>query len=125
MADLGYDGGLTVAMQCSDLDKSLAWYTGVLGFTVLYKLDDMGWAELSTSVDRVNLGLSQVESHKPGPGPVPTWGVKDLDAARATLEAQGVKFDGDTQTIPDMVKLATFFDPDGNSLMLYQSLGDM
>ncbi|MFT5423182.1 MAG: putative enzyme related to lactoylglutathione lyase [Phycisphaerales bacterium] len=122
---LGYDGGLTLAAQCTNLDNALAWYTDVLGFTVLYRLDDMGWAELATPVARVNMGLSQVEKPTVGAGPVPTWGVTDIDAARAELEGKGVRFDGDTQTIPDMVRLATFFDPDGNALMLYQQLGDM
>ena len=40
----------------------------------------------------------------------------DLDAARDALESKGVEFDGDTRTIEGMVKLATFFDPDGNKL---------
>ncbi len=38
------------------------------------------------------------------------------------MESKNVRFDGETQTIPDMVKLATFYDPDGNALMLYQDL---
>ena len=83
----------------------------------------MGWCELSTSVDGVNVGLSQVESLKPG-GPTPTFGVTDIDQARSQLEGKGVRFDGDTIDIPQMVKLATFFDPDGNSLMFFQSLSD-
>jgi hypothetical protein len=33
-----------------------------------------------------------------------------------------VKFDGPTQEIPGMVKLATFFDPDGNAMMFFQDL---
>lgn len=120
-----YDGGLTISTNCSDLDRSVTWYTDVLGFTVLYKMDEMGWAELVSPVANVQLGLSQVESPKVGAGPVPTWGVKDIDAARSELESKGVKFDGETQTIPDMVMLATFFDPDGNAFMLYQSLAEM
>jgi predicted enzyme related to lactoylglutathione lyase len=54
----------------------------------------------------------------------PTFGVKDIEHARSQLEGNGVRFDGDTIEIPEMVKLATFFDPDGNSLMLYQTLCD-
>lgn len=57
-------------------------------------------------------------------GPTPTWGVKDVDAARKQLEGRGVKFDGDTLTFPGMVKLATFSDPDGEANMLYQSLAE-
>jgi len=125
MSALGYDGGLTLSTQVADLDKAIAWYTDVLGMSLLYKVDEIAWAELSSPVAKVNVGLSQVESPKVGAGPVPTWGVADVDASRTALEAKGVKFDGDTQTIPDMVKLATFFDPDGNAYMLYQQLGDM
>ena len=121
-SNLNYDGGLTLAMQVGDLDGALKWYQDVLGFSILYRLDDMGWAELATEVKGVTVGLSQVETPKVGAGPVPTFGVKDIDAARAKLEARDVRFDGATQVIPDMVKLATFYDPDGNALMLYQSL---
>jgi len=122
---IAYDQGLTCAMQCTDMDKSLAWYRDVLGFEVDYRLDDMGWCELKTGVPRVNVGLSQVEKPAVKGGATLTFGVKDIDAARKTLESSGVKFDGDTMTIPDMVRLATFFDPDGNKLMLYQSLSPM
>ena len=47
-------------------------------------------------------------------------GVKSVDAARATLEKAGVKFDGETREYPGMVRLATFFDPDGNVLELVE-----
>jgi catechol 2,3-dioxygenase-like lactoylglutathione lyase family enzyme len=120
---LGYDGGLTVAFQVTDLRKSIDWYQNILGFKLAYHLQEMGWCELTTSVDRVNIGLSQVEAVKTG-GPTPTFGVKDIEHARSHLENSGVRFDGDTIEIPEMVKLATFFDPDGNSLMLYQALSD-
>jgi predicted enzyme related to lactoylglutathione lyase len=121
---IGYDGGLTCSMQVSNLDKSMAWYRDVLGFKVLYKVDDMGWGEMSTEVARVNVGLGQVEKPLVG-GTKLTFGVKDIDKSRKLLEQKGVKFDGPTQEIPGMVKLATFFDPDGNIVMFYQSLGDM
>lgn len=122
-ATLPYIKEMTLAMRVSDMNASIKWYTEVLGFELLYKLDEMGWAELKSSVPGVNVGISQVEDIKLG-GPTPTFGVSDIQAARATLESQGVKFDGETMVIPDMVKLATFFDPDGNSLMFFESLSD-
>ncbi len=45
----------------------------------------------------------------------------DIDVARKHLESHGVRFDGDTREIEGMVKLATFYDPDGNSFMLAES----
>lgn len=119
---LAYTGGLTLAMQVSDLDKALAWYNDVLGFPTLFKVDDIGWGEVRTEIEGVNVGLSQVETPEVGRGPVPTFGVASVDEARAKLEAKGVRFDGETREYPGMVRLATFFDPDGNALMLYQDL---
>ena len=123
--NLDYDGGLTAALNVSDFDKSITWYQEVLGFQLLYRMDEMGWCELKTAVGGVNVGLSQVEEVKAGGGATLTFGVKDIDKARASLEDLGVRFDGETQVIPDMVKLATFFDPDNNALMLYENLMEM
>ena len=120
--DLGFDGGLTCAFGVSDLERSIAWYRDVLGFEMLYKMDEMAWCEMKSPVDRVQVGLSQVEDLKVEGGCTMTYGVKDIDRARGALETQNVRFDGDTAVIPEMVKLATFFDPDGNKLMLYQDL---
>lgn len=119
---LNYNGGLTCSLKCTDLERSTKWYQDVLGFTFLYKVDDIGWCELATEVPGVNIGLSQVEKAGGSGNAILTFGVKDVDAARQRVEGKGVRFDGPTQTIPDMVKLATFFDPDGNALMFFQDL---
>lgn len=120
---LGYDQGLTLAMQVKDRKKSTAWYQDVLGLTLLYDVEEIGWCELATETQGVNVGLSQVEAPRVG-GCVPTFGVKDIDRARSQMELKHVRFDGATREYPGMVKLATFFDPDGNVLMLFQSLSD-
>lgn len=121
-ATLAYDGGLTCALKCTDLKRSIRWYQDVLGFKPLYQIDEMGWCELASAVNRVNIGLSQVEKAGGAGGATLTFGVKDIDSARKTLEGMKVRFDGPTQTIEGMVRLATFFDPDDNALMLYQDL---
>ena len=56
---IGYDGGLTCSMGVTDMDRSIAWYRDVLGFTLLYRVDEIAWCELSTGVARVNVGLGQ------------------------------------------------------------------
>lgn len=116
-----YAGDLTISMPVSDLDKSIAWYERVLGFSLLYRLDDMGWCELASAVPDVNVGLSVVEA--PSPGFVtPTFGVRDIADAKSALEAADVRIDGDILTIEGMVGLLTFFDLDGNPLMFSQDL---
>jgi len=121
---LNFDGGLTCAMQAADMDRAIAFYRDVLGFQLLYRMDEMAWCELSTPVARVNVGLSQVERPQFEGGATLTFGVTDIDAARSNLAHQGVRFDGDIQTIEGMVKLTTFFDSEGNKLMLYQDLSE-
>lgn len=119
---LNFDGGLTLAFQVKDRKKSIEWYETRLGFKLLYDVAEIGWCEMATETAGVNIGLSQVESPKTGAGPVPTFGVKDIAAARKQLEGKGVRFDGATREIPGMVKLATFFDPDNHALMLFEDL---
>jgi predicted enzyme related to lactoylglutathione lyase len=118
-----YDGSLTISMQVRDRKAAVVWYRKCLGFELLYDVEEIGWCEVSTQVEggKVSLGFSEVEEPRVG-GPVPVFGVVDLDAVRKRLESDAVRFDGETRVIPQMVKLATFFDPDGNALMLSQSL---
>ena len=120
-SQLDYDGGLTCSMPASDLQSAIDWYQDVLGFKLLYKVDEIGWCELASPVERVNVGLSAVEKPNPG-GATPTFGVKDIQAAKAVLESKDVRIDGDVMVIEGMVKLLTFFDPSGNALMFYEAL---
>jgi catechol 2,3-dioxygenase-like lactoylglutathione lyase family enzyme len=115
-----YDRHLVISVAVSDFDAAMAWYANVLGFEEEYRLDDYGWGELRTPYPGVYVGLGQSEEVKHG-GPTPTFGVKDIAAARAHLEAHDVRFDGDTYDVGGMVKLATFYDPDGNAWMLAES----
>ncbi len=122
MASIPYNATVTCATSVKDMAASIDWYVDKLGFELDYRLDDIGWCELRSPVPGVTVGLSQVEEVPNPGGAVLTWGVTDIDAARAELEGKGVRFDGETRTIPDMVKLATFFDPDENTYMLAQTL---
>src|SRR5688572_1708172 len=118
-----YDGGLTCSLGVSRLDRSIPWYRDVLGFELLYRLEQIAWCELKTGVERVNVGLSEVEEPGGKGGATLTFGVTDIEAAKAELDRQGIRQDGPIQDIPDMVRLLTFYDPDDNALMFYQELG--
>jgi predicted enzyme related to lactoylglutathione lyase len=121
---LAWDGGLTCSIGVSDLERALAWYRDTLGFKHLYTAAEIGWCELETGVARVNVGLSQQEKAGGPGGATLTFGVKDIAVAETALKAKGVKFDGPVRVIPDLVKLLTFYDPDGNTLMLYEALNE-
>lgn len=117
-----FDGGLTCALGVSDLDRSVAWYRETLGFDLLYRMKDEAWCELRTGVERVNLGLSQVEEAGGKGGATLTFGVEDIEAAKSDLDSRGVRQDGPIRDIPGLVRLLTFYDPDDNALMLYEDL---
>lgn len=115
------DQTVTIAMSVTDRHASAEWYESMLGFELLYHADDAGWPELRTNTPGVAIGLG--EHTKPAPGNcVPVFGTADLDSARQKLEQAKVKFDGETDVVEGMVKTATFYDPDGNALMLAQDL---
>lgn len=123
-AAIAYDGGLTCAIGVTSLDTAIPWYSDVLGMTLLYRRDDIAWCELSTGVDKVNVGLSQNQVAGGAGGATLTFGVTDIEAAKAALDAADVRQDGGITEIAGMVKLLTFYDPDGNALMFYQDLSN-
>ena len=125
MPDFSYNGTITLSSSVKDLEASIAWFKDVLGFEETFKVAEAGWAEVSTPAGGVSIGMAQADTDTEGAGgSIPVFGVVDIDAARSELEAKGVEFDGDTVELPGMVKLATFFDPDGNRYMFAQSLVD-
>lgn len=119
---IAYVPELSASMSVSDMNASITWYQKVLGFNLLFRDDDLGWCELSTGVPGVTVGLAQSENVAQGGGATNVWGVKDIEEAKAQLDAHLVKQDGGIQIVPDMVKLITFYDPDGNAMMFAQSL---
>jgi catechol 2,3-dioxygenase-like lactoylglutathione lyase family enzyme len=108
-----------ISVGVSDYDRSLAWYRDVLGFEVEYELAGYGWCELRTPFC-FNVGLGQTETVEKG-NVTPTFGVQDIDAAIAHLREHDVNVE-DWHEVPGMVRLSTFFDPDGTPWMLAQTL---
>lgn len=121
-SNVAFTGRLVCSIGVKDHKASAQWYAENLNCACLFENEQMGMTFMSSPAENVSLDLSQVEKVKPGGNAVLVWGVTDVDAARSTLEQKGILFDGATRTYEGMVKLATFFDPDGNTLMFYQSL---
>ncbi len=111
---------VTLAINVADLGAAIDWYQQAFGFELIYRMDDYGWGEVRTATGGVSVGLSQADGPKGGTRPV--FGVVDIDAARAHLEGAGASFEGPTEEIAGMVKLASFTDPDGNTWGLAQNL---
>ncbi|MFZ4689875.1 MAG: VOC family protein [Polymorphobacter sp.] len=116
-----FDGTLTLSMSVTDRARSTGWYERHLGFTKAFDADEIGWSEMNTSVAGVTIGFGDAMHVERG-NCVPVFGVRDIAAARTSLEGAGVAFTGPTLVHDGMVKLATFADPDGNLLMLAENL---
>ncbi len=117
-----FDGTVTLATSVTDIDRSIQWFKDVLGFDEIFRAPEAGWAEITTPTEGVGIGLGQTEEVDGKGGTTPVFGVADIAAARAELESKDVRFDGGIIEIPGLVKLATFFDPDGNTYMLAESI---
>jgi len=115
------DNTITIALSVKDRHASADWYGKMLGFDLIYHADEAGWSEVSTNTAGVTIGLGEQADPTPG-NMVPVFGTPDIAATRTALEGAGVRFDGETETIPEMVSTATFYDPDNNALMLAQDL---
>jgi catechol 2,3-dioxygenase-like lactoylglutathione lyase family enzyme len=114
---VGYREGILIQLAVSNLDRSVEFYQSKLGFRVTERRNDLKFVHLDTNTPGVEMGLNEV----PAPdtrGPILNFTVRDAAAARKALEADGVKFVGETVTIPGKVVLATFVDPDGHRLRL-------
>ena len=112
---------LSASMGVTDLDRSIGWYEKILGCALMYRVDEIGWCEMQTHMAGVRIGLSLNQSVVQGGGATNVWSVADIEAAKAHLDAHDVRQDGDIQHIPGLVKLLTFFDPDGNAMMFAES----
>jgi catechol 2,3-dioxygenase-like lactoylglutathione lyase family enzyme len=102
-----------------DLEASTTWYTETLG---LEQTGFGGWPEFQLGenvslylLDPTNIGREFAGPHTSAIA----LRVPNVEAARAELEAKGVKFHGETFDT-GVCHMALFSDPDGNELMLHR-----
>lgn len=117
-AGLTYRPELLIQLGVADLDRAIAFYTDVLGFTLTERRDDLRFAHVETNVAGLQIGLNAIAEPKGTGSAVLNISVTDVVAARRALEQKGVTFRGETVIIPGKVALAPFADPDGNALRL-------
>ncbi|MFC6331858.1 VOC family protein [Paenibacillus septentrionalis] len=113
--------GVTVWYSVKNLQESLEFYQDKLGFSLLFHDSESGMAMVGTTTEHCIIGFSEAQEVVPSTSST-VFEVYDIEASRKALEQKGVTFIGETETVPEMVKLATFIDPDGHSLMLSEEL---
>jgi predicted enzyme related to lactoylglutathione lyase len=116
-----YKPGLTIWYNVTSIERTLEFYTKKLDFQLQFHDTEGGMAIISTNTNDCTIGFSEVESVIPSTSST-VFDVHNLEQAVESFSGKGITFIGEIETIPNMVKLATFVDPDGHNLMLAESL---
>jgi predicted enzyme related to lactoylglutathione lyase len=97
------------------MDRSVEFYQNILGLELLFKRDD--WSEFEIDGQRIALHKSDVKTSNGGA--VISFHAEPIEGAIETLKGKGVCFVEELQVYP-YGKIASFLDPDGNIIGLYQ-----
>jgi catechol 2,3-dioxygenase-like lactoylglutathione lyase family enzyme len=107
----------TVGVPSQDMERSRRFYVETLGL----RPDERSWnefwvGETCFAIWEPARWGGEFEPQKNG---IALLRVDDVGEARAELEAKGVEFEGETLDT-SVCHMATFFDPDGNRLVLHR-----
>ena len=125
-----------VAMQVSDIDRAIAFYTAVLDLPFLFKKEDLAHGEVFAYLELEGGNLELLSRVDAQGRPVPyacraiekpycphiAIGVEDMDAAVDRLAAKGIPLIDGPLIIPDTVRWLYFSDPDQNVIEYVQWL---
>jgi predicted enzyme related to lactoylglutathione lyase len=109
----------------NDFEEAVKFYTDVVGLKLLESHPEFGWAELEGADGGARLGIARVsphEPHQPGQNAVVTFGVENIEKAKAEMVKKGAICQGEIIVIPDHVKMQTIVDKDGNRFQLCEVL---
>jgi lactoylglutathione lyase len=102
----------------ADMERSVTFYRDVLGLALASRSGDE-WAEFDTGAVRVALHGAGDDRDRPDGGTV-VFRVGDLDASKLRLEGLGVTFDEHIGEVEGLGRFASFADPDGNRIQLFE-----
>jgi len=119
-----YRPGVSIWYNVSNLERTLEFYSGKLGFEVIFHDPESGMAMVNTNTKDCVIGFSEAETVEPATSST-VFEVINIEEAMKQLEENGVSFIGEVEHIPGMAKLATFVDPDGHNLMLAETLVEL
>jgi len=117
------DGG-TASVYVSDMDRAVAFYTDAVGLKLRTRVGTT-WAEIDAGKGLI-IGLHPASPDTVTPGTRGAINVElkvtePMEDVIAALTARGVAFDGPILEY-QAVRIASFSDPDGNTILLGQQL---
>ena len=102
----------------ADIDAAIAFYRDVLGLDLRARYGD-DWAEFDAGGTTIALHGSRGVT-PPQAGATVVFTVADLDAAMRSLGVRGVAFEGEVTEVPDGGRFASFRDPAGNLVQIFE-----
>jgi lactoylglutathione lyase len=127
-----------IVIMVNDLQKSVEFYTDVLGFSISNKIEmaEMGLSAVFVEKDGSRIGLmnykgkkipkrSDIDKIKLGESSIPindhlTFSVDDIEATTTELKKKGVVFDLEPIQVEGGIKVAMFKDPEGVQIELVE-----
>jgi lactoylglutathione lyase len=127
-----------IVIMVNDLQKSVEFYTDVLGFSISNKIEmaEMGLSAVFVEKDGSRIGLmnykgkkipkrSDIDKIKLGESSIPindhlTFSVDDIEATTTELKEKGVVFDLEPIQVEGGIKVAMFKDPEGVQIELVE-----
>jgi len=115
----------TIAIPAADQDRSIAFYTEVLGFEKSVDAPfgpGQRWVEVSPPDGGTSLAIPPLGDARPGIDTGIRLETGDAAADHAALAAAGVDVDADILRSPGVPPMFTFRDPDGNRLYVVERM---
>jgi len=115
----------TVAVPTVDQDRSLAFYTGVLGFEITRDVpfgDGQRWIEVAPPAAGTTIALAPQGSSPVGVDTGIRLTTDDAEGDHAALVARAVDVDEEILRYPGVPPMFTLRDPDGNTLYIVQRM---
>ena len=115
----------TVAIPVTDQERSLAFYTDVLGFQKTLDAPfgpGQRWIEVSPPDGGATIAIPPLGESTPGIDTGIRFEATDAAAVHASLQAAGADADPEILRYPGVPPMFTFRDPDGNTLYIVQRM---
>lgn len=102
-----------------NMDAAVSFYRDVLGLAMTMRAGE-DWAEFDVGGTIVAVHGIRPGNSPPQAGATVVFEVQDIEETQRLMRNHGVVFEGDVREVPGAGRFASFRDPDGNILQIYE-----